>query len=253
MSRSTSSSDVDLSVLVSPKSLSPRDYMNLLQCQGTPKSGCVVDDGAMHSKDDDDEDDLLKETEEDNRKREQEMWSMLAGQAAFKLESYIFHKVLPESLIKPHIFPRHVKDMQALIEKYTARGEAERLEGAAAKWEDLKTQWHWKREHAVALATVKCEYLHISKPLEVMMKLDKEQGDSVENARRAFRNSLLPQLHKAGNEIVDMMLSAGLLTYKMKESTDANTSDSYKVSRKLPRSAPVAVPGKKRSGMDNET
>lgn len=163
-------------------------------------------------------------------------------------------QVLPESFIKPHIFPRHVKDMQSLIEEYTARGEAARLEGAAAKWHDLKNKWHWKREHAVVLATVKCAYLHISKPLEVMMKLDKEQGDSVENARRAFRNSLLPQLHKAGGQVVDMMLSAGLLTFK--PASDNNNVNSVATQepfrRRPPRSAPVAVPRSSRTFTDEK-
>lgn len=188
---------------------------------------------------------LLDDEENENRRREQEMWAMLAGQAAFKFESYIFHQVLPESLIKPHIFPRHVKDMQALIEKYTARGEADRLEGAASKWEALKNKWRWKREHAVVLATVKCAYLHISKPLEVMMKLDKEHGDSVENARKAFRYSLLPQLHKAGEQVVEMMHSSGLLTSHDHQNGDRTTSDeiaSPEVSRGPPRSAPMTVP-----------
>lgn len=64
--------------------------MNLLQLQSTHKS---PGEGASSSHSKEVAGNILQEDEEDNRKREQEMWAMLAGQAAFKLESYIFHKV----------------------------------------------------------------------------------------------------------------------------------------------------------------
>ncbi|XP_071947781.1 uncharacterized protein [Antedon mediterranea] len=55
-------------------------------------------------------------TDEENKKREREKWAMLAGQAVYKLESKIFQEVLPENLIKPHIFPRTISDMESLID-----------------------------------------------------------------------------------------------------------------------------------------
>lgn len=152
--------------------------------------------------------------EDDNRTREREMWAMLAGQTAFKFESYIFQRVLPKSLIKPHIFPRHVEDMETLIEKYTATGKTERLEGAAEKWATLKSEWKWRKAHGLVMGTAKSAYLHISNPLEVMMKLDREKGDSLEDAKRAYRNVLPANLQEPGQEVVDLMHVIGLLTDK---------------------------------------
>ncbi|XP_063966324.1 uncharacterized protein LOC129277873 [Lytechinus pictus] len=152
--------------------------------------------------------------EDDNRTREREMWAMLAGQTAFKFESYIFQRVLPKSLIKPHIFPRHVEDMETLIEKYMSTGKTQRLEGAAEKWATLKTEWKWRKAHGLVIGTAKSAYLHISNPLEVMMKLDREKGDSLEDARRAYRNVLPGNLHEPGQEVVELMHVIGLLTDK---------------------------------------
>ena len=152
--------------------------------------------------------------EDDNRTREQEMWAMLAGQTSFKFQSYIFQRVLPKSLIKPHIFPRNVEDMETLIEKYSTTGKLERLEGAAEKWAALKSQWKWRKAYGLVIGTAKSAYLHISNPLEVMMKLDREKGDNLEDARRSYRNVLPPNLQEPGQEVVDIMHCIGLLTDK---------------------------------------
>ncbi|XP_072176578.1 uncharacterized protein [Diadema setosum] len=152
--------------------------------------------------------------EDDNKTREREMWAMLAGQTAFKFQSYIFQRVLPKSLIKPHIFPRHVEDLEAVIEKYANTSKAARLDGAAEKWAALKSEWKWRKAHGLVLGAATSAYLHISNPLEVMMKLDREKGDSLEDARRAYRNVVPPNLQEAGQEIVDLMHMIGLLTDK---------------------------------------
>lgn len=151
------------------------------------------------------------ESADDNRRRESEKWAMLAGQHTFKFESYIFHSVLPEELIKPHIFPRSIPDMFCLIDKYSQGSESNRLENAAEKWKQLCNKWEWQKPHEVVLATIKSAYLHISNPLEVMMKLNKEQGKSFEDASIAFRHTLPSKLHKAGDQVLVMMVDAGLL------------------------------------------
>ncbi|XP_071801946.1 uncharacterized protein [Asterias amurensis] len=149
--------------------------------------------------------------EDDNRRRDLEKWAMLAGQAAYKLESHIFHQVLPDEFIKPHIFPRNITDMEALIKKYGQSGEAARLENAKGKWKQLKNHWRWTKDHTAALSHIKFAYLHISNPLEVMMRLDRNQEESLEETRQAFHQSLPTNLDEAGNQIVEMMHEANLL------------------------------------------
>ncbi|XP_038063684.1 uncharacterized protein LOC119734320 [Patiria miniata] len=151
------------------------------------------------------------EPEDDNRRREQEKWAMLAGQAAYKLEAYVFHQVLPDEFIKPHIFPRNITDMEALIRKYGKSGEAVRLENAKEKWKQLKNKWRWTKAHTAALSVIKFAYLHISNPLEVMMRLDRNDGESLTETRRAFLKALPTELYDAGNQIVEMMHDANLL------------------------------------------
>lgn len=46
------------------------------------------------------------------------------------------------------------------------------------------------------------------------MKLDREKGDSLEDARRAYRNVLPQNLQEPGQEVVDLMHMSGLLTDK---------------------------------------
>lgn len=162
----------------------------------------------------------------DNRRREKEKWAMLAGQHIFKFESYIFRAVLPEELIKPHIFPRNIADMFVLIEKYSNGKEGERLEHASEKWMQLCNKWEWTKTHEVVLATIKAAYLHITNPLEVMMRLDKEQGKTLADARVAFRNSLPPKLHQPGEQILVMMLDAGLLLQPKVEDSRAKSPSS---------------------------
>ncbi|XP_033105841.1 uncharacterized protein LOC117108075 [Anneissia japonica] len=150
-------------------------------------------------------------TDEENKKREQEKWAMLAGQAVYKLESKIFQEVLPENLIKPHIFPRTVSDMESLIDNYPENESQTRLENAGDKWRNLKTRLGWNPSLENVLAIIKKAYLNISNPLEVMMRLDKESGKSADETNTAFRNSLPQKLWESGKTVVAIMIKLELL------------------------------------------
>ncbi|XP_022085256.1 uncharacterized protein LOC110976366 [Acanthaster planci] len=204
MSMSESSSSED------EVSVSPPSYGVTFTIGGLPLSGSTSA-GSPRSPSEAAPASQPPEPEDDNRRREQEKWAMLAGQAAYKLEAYVFRQVLPEELIKPHIFPRNITDMEALIHKYGRSGEAVRLENAKEKWKQLKNKWQWTKAHTAALSVIKFAYLHISNPLEVMMRLDRNDGESLKETRRAFRKSLPTELYEAGDQIVEMMHEANLL------------------------------------------
>ncbi|XP_078685218.1 uncharacterized protein LOC144918374 [Branchiostoma floridae x Branchiostoma belcheri] len=145
----------------------------------------------------------LQDLEDDDMQADEEQLKMVAGLAAFQLESKIFSLVLPKSLIHPYISPRTIKDMENIINKFNKPESREKLEGAAEKWEDLKTDLDFTRSHDQVIQTLKSDYLHVHNPLKVMAKV--HQRCSEAEVRQALRARLPDRLRQTGEDILVMM------------------------------------------------
>ncbi|XP_078606020.1 uncharacterized protein LOC144878854 [Branchiostoma floridae x Branchiostoma japonicum] len=140
---------------------------------------------------------------EDDDMQDEEQLKMVAGLAAFQLESKIFSLVLPKSLIHPYISPRTIKDMENIINKFSSPESSDKLEGAAEKWEDLKVELDFTRSHDQVIQTLKSDYLHVHNPLKVMAKV--HQRCSETEVRHALKARLPDRLRQTGEDILVMM------------------------------------------------
>ncbi|CAH1272397.1 Hypp4844 [Branchiostoma lanceolatum] len=145
----------------------------------------------------------LQDLEDDDIQADEEQLKMVAGLAAFQLESKVFSLVLPKSLIHPYISPRTIKDMENIINKFNKPESQDKLEGAAEKWEDLKTELDFTRGHDQVIQTLKSDYLHVHNPLKVMAKV--HQRCSEAEVRRALQARLPDRLRQTGEDILVMM------------------------------------------------
>ncbi|XP_033105825.1 uncharacterized protein LOC117108063 isoform X2 [Anneissia japonica] len=154
---------------------------------------------------------------EEADKKEMEKWAMLAGQASFRLESFIFNEVLPKEICRPHVFPRTINDMELHIERCIRLEENETtLNNARAKWKQLRLQLGWKNHHRNVLLIIKRIYLNVPNPLEIVRELETFDTRSYAQTRKAFRTVLPSTLWKEGDDIVNMMMKLHLLHDEIK-------------------------------------
>lgn len=136
--------------------------------------------------------------------------ALMAGKAAFDLESYIFRKVLPPTDIRPHIFPRAIDEMESYIENCTTEDEREEMMLARTKWNELRGEIKWTVVHEQVLTSAKQSYLMIKPPADMVKEINATKR-STNGLIRAFRTSLPIHLRPAGDEIVQIMIQLDLV------------------------------------------
>ena len=150
----------------------------------------------------------LNNNQNSGRTTQEKKWALLAGRAAFSLESYIFKSVLPAAMIKPYIFPRAIADMESLLSENTSTD----LQNAAMKWEKLKTSLNWSIEYEQVISSAKHSYLLIKPSPEILHELNEEcrHSNNAAELQKALATVLPIQLREPGEKVAAIIVKLGL-------------------------------------------
>ena len=140
--------------------------------------------------------------------KQEKKWALLAGRATFGLESYIFKSVLPDTVIKPYIFPRAIEDM----ENFLSLNRTAELQDAVVKWEELKSSLNWSVAYEQVISSAKQSYLMVKPSPDILHELNEECRHflDVEQLQKAMRTVLPIHLREQGEKLASVIVKLGL-------------------------------------------